>query len=293
VLETTVRTTTQPKRKAQAFDRLIEQFSEPGDRELVERTIPRSLDEGTDDAPAVDERLWHAHVCYARSRDAGLRRLLVEEYQGYAVSLAQRLHRDSEPLEDLVQVAFEGLLVALNRFEPERGVPFIGFATPTILGSLKRHYRDVGWLVRVPRRVHELAAPARRATDDLTAELGRSPSIGETAERLGVDVEDLIVAQEATNARSTTSLDAMVTPGGRPREHLGAVDPNMAHVDDLLALEQALGELPERDRLVIRRYFFDGRSQVEIAAEFGVSQMQVSRWLSSNLRRLRSWIPAG
>jgi RNA polymerase sigma-B factor len=281
-----------PDQGLRAMQRIVDQIGTEEDAEIALRTVPRPVEDALDTTPTVDERLWHAHVTYARTQHAGLRRLLVEEYQGYAISLAQRMHREGEPLEDLVQVAFEGLLVALKRFEPHRGIPFVGFATPTIIGSLKRHYRDTGWLLRVPRRVHELAGPARQATEALTGELGRSPSLDETAERLGVDVEDLIVAQEAMNARATTSIDAITNDDGSPRDRFGALDPGMRSIEDLLTLEQALGELDERDREVVRLYFFEEWSQVDIAAHFGVSQMQVSRWIAASLRRLGSWIPA-
>jgi RNA polymerase sigma-B factor len=283
--------TTATSHRAAELERLLARICEPGDVWLAAATLPAALGEGVGASP-VDPMLWRAHVCYNRTRDAGLRRQLVEEYQGYAVSLARRMHREGEPLEDLIQVAFEGLLVALNRFETTRGIPFVGFATPTIMGALKRHYRDAGWLMRVPRRVHELATPARLAEEALTAELGRAPSLDETAKRLGVDVEDLIVVQEAQTARSMSSIEALSGTDGEARGRFGATDPGIGKVDDRLALKQAFGELGARDREVVRLYFFEERSQVDIASRFGVSQMQVSRWISAIARRMGSWIPA-
>lgn len=263
-------------------------FLQMTDLYVAARTMPRPLHDG--DEAAVDPRVWAAHVCYARTRNPAVRSLLVDEYERYARAIAKRMHREAEPLNDLVQVAFEGLLLALERFEPERGVPFVGFATPTIVGCLKRHYRDSGWLLRVPRRVHELVAPARRASDDLWGELGRQPTSVEVAARLGVDVEDLLLAEEAAHARSTTSLSMPADPDEPGPLEPGVVDAGFARAENSMALQQALEELSEADRELLQLYYVEGRSQCEIAERLGVSQMQVSRLLDSDIRRLRSWL---
>lgn len=260
------------------------------DRRTAEQTIPReSEDVRGATKPSIDESVWLLHVCYQRTHAADLRRLLVEEYEGYARWLARKMHRDGEPLEDLCQVAFEALLISLDRFDVERGCPFIGFASLTIGGALKRHYRDFGWLMRVPRSVHQLAAPSRRITDELTMEFGRVPTLEEVAERMGVDVEALIEAQEAAHARSTSSLDAIFTDeDGVVRDELGHVDPGFGRGDEMIDLCAALEDLDEEDQVLVQQYFFEERTQTELAEEYDVSQMQISRRVRSTTRRLAS-----
>ncbi len=269
----------------------VEGLGEAVDVSRALRTLPRQLQSGGVTS-TVDLDVWVLHVRYARTGHATVRAQLVEEYRGYASALARRLHREGEPLEDLVQVALEALLLALHRFEPERSLPFPAFATPTIVGSLKRHYRDLGWAVRVPRRIHEIAAPAREVADRLTLELGRSPTVAEVATELGVEEDTLLEAQEATHARSVSSLDAPAGEDGTRMDLLGAVDPGMGRAENRVALAQALGELTERDRELLDLYFFEELTQTEIAGRYGVSQMQVSRWLTAAIRRLRSRMPA-
>lgn len=238
---------------------------------------------------AVDEAVWDLHVRYGASRDPELLEALVAEYDRYATSLAVRMHRDRETVEDLEQVAREALVSALQRFEPARGLPFPAYATPTIVGSIRRHYRDRGWAVRVPRRVHETTVAARRAEEHLTATLGRVPQPGEIAAELGISLDQLLEVQDAVHCRSTASLDDVLTDdGSRLATAVGSPDPDLAGAAEHLTLAAALAQLDEREREVVRRYFFDDQSQSEIAEAFGVSQMQVSRWLRSILRRLRS-----
>jgi RNA polymerase sigma-B factor len=271
----------------------LEEVQEQLDLLQAWRSIPRGNDaEDRGRFPGVDVEVWLLHVRYARSRQPAVRAQLVEEYGGYATALARRLHREGEALEDLIQVALEALLIALERFDPARGIPFPAFANPTILGSLKRHYRDLGWSLRVPRRVHELAVPARDVADRLTMELGRSPTVAEVARDLGVEEETLLAAQEATHARSVSSLDAPMGDGERRSDLLGSVDSGLARAENRVALAQALDELTDRDREVLALYFFEDLSQSEIAERYDVSQMQVSRWLTASLRRLRSRMPA-
>ena len=285
---TRIATGTSRRRARQALDRYEGQV----DTLRAWHSVPRGTSASDDRrTPAVDVGIWAEHVRYARSRHPAVRAKLAEEYRGYAVSLARRLHRDGESLDDLTQVAMEALLLALDRFDPERGIPFPAFATPTILGSLKRHYRDHGWSVRVPRRVHEIAVPARKASDRLTHVLGRTPTTAEVAQEVGVDVSTLEAAQEATNARSVSSLDATVGPPERGSAALASDVTDMLRAENRVALAQALRELSGRERDVLGLYFFDELSQSEIGRRYDVSQMQVSRWITAALRRLRDRMP--
>lgn len=256
------------------------------------RTVPRG-DDARDwsSRPGVPIDLWLLHVRYARSGAPEHLDALVSEYEQYALSLARRLRRDREPSDDMDQVARESLVVALKRFDCDRRLPFPAFATPTILGALRRHYRDHGWSIRVPRRVHELAAPAREAADRMAVALGRQPTVDEVAAELGITPEELLEAQEAVNARTPSSLDSAPTPD-RPSPHdlVGGDDRYLLVAEDHVALSQAMEHLTSRDREIIGLYFFDELTQSQIAARYGVSQMQVSRWISSILARLRSRI---
>lgn len=264
------------------------------DRSEAEATIPRGRDRAdTATTPAVDEPVWLLHVRYARAAEPEVLTELVEEYQAYALSLARRLHRHGEPIDDLRQVALESLVASLRRFDPSRGIPFVAYATPTIIGAIKRHYRDQGWAMRVPRAAHDLAGPAREAVDRLTGVLGRPPTTAEVAADLQVSEEDLILAQSATRARAMVSLDApRPGPEGDRAFEVGEVDTSFALAEGRVALEAALGHLGHRDRTVLGLYFFENQTQVQIAERFGVSQMQVSRWISSSLARLRSHMAA-
>ena len=253
----------------------------------------RSIPPPTANQNPIDIDVWVLHVRYARTHSADVRAQLVDAYRGYAASLARRLHREGEPLEDLVQVAMEALLLAIERFDPERRLPFPAFATPTIIGSLKRHYRDLGWSMRVPRRVHEIAAPVRETADRLTVSLGRSPLVSEVATELGLTEEQVLEAQEAAYVRSTASLDAPLGENGSQFEALGANDPGLDLAENRMALIQALGELSDRDRAIVRMSFLEDMTQSEIGEELGVSQMQVSRLLALAVRRLRDrMVPA-
>lgn len=254
------------------------------------RTVPRG-DDARDWSrrPGVPLEVWARHVRYARTGAEADLAALVAEYDQYALSLARRLRRDREPSEDLDQVARESLVVALQRFDCERGLPFPAFATPTILGALRRHYRDHGWSIRVPRKVHELAVPVREAADRLTTELGRSPTTAEVADEVGIDTADLLETRQATAARTPASLDSTPSVDG-PNQHevIGHTDRNLLVAEDQVVLSQAIEHLDGRDRDVIRLYFFEELTQSQIAERYGVSQMQVSRWVSSIVKRLRS-----
>lgn len=238
--------------------------------------------------PAVDPPLWARHVRYARRRDEEALGTLVEHYRPHTEALARSHYRHGEPLEDLTQIAFEGLLVALQRFDPERRRPFLAFARPTITGMIRRHFRDAGWSIRIPRRVHDLAGPIRECRELLTQDLGREPSNGEIADFVGVpeaEIRDVLSAEEV---RRTDSLD-VVDPVTRlqTEQVIGEPDARLSWVENLTALNQALELLSTEDRELLRQYFIEERTQTEIAEELNCSQMQVSRLLASAIRRLR------
>jgi RNA polymerase sigma-B factor len=242
--------------------------------------------------PAMDPSTWYLHTRLAGG-DPTAREELVARYEGHARALARRFYRHREPLEDLVQVALEALLLALDRFDPYRRMPFLGFANPTIVGSLKRYYRDAGWAVRVPRRVHELTRPVREAADLLHQDLGRAPTPAEIAELLGVDEERVIEALDATSVRALASLDAPASAeaSSAVQRGLASSDPMLRGVENRTALLQLVALLEEDDRILLDRYFGQSMSQQQIAELMGVSQMQVSRSLAKVLRRLRSHLP--
>jgi RNA polymerase sigma-B factor len=255
-------------------------------------TNGRRLRGGPIGDPAVDEQIWLIHVRYARSRRVDDRQQLVEHYENHARQLARRFYRNREPLDDLQQVALEGLLLALDRFEPERGMPFLGFANPTIIGCLKRFYRDSGWTVRVPRRVHELSRPLRDAWDALAQDFGRTPTPSELADLLGLETAVVEDALAAETMRTTGSLEGPTPDDGTSVEHaLGAIDRDLERVENRAALQQSLSQRPDTEVELLQLYFEEGLTQSEIAERLGVRQMQVSRRLNRVLRRLRSHLP--
>ncbi|MBO0729785.1 MAG: SigB/SigF/SigG family RNA polymerase sigma factor [Acidimicrobiaceae bacterium] len=228
---------------------------------------------------------------YRGSRSRVARDQIVSAYQGLAYSLAARFAQRGEELEDLNQVALIGLLKAVDRFDPDRGAELTTFATATILGELKRHLRDRGWSVRLPRRIHDLHLRAQQSIDELTQELGRSPTLDEIAARLDASVEEVVEALDAGGLRHNASLEAPLVEGDdQPlTNRLGTRDQLLAEVDGRLWLDPLLARLPERQRQVLNLRFVVGCSQSEIASLVGVSQMQVSRLLARSLAQLRAW----
>jgi RNA polymerase sigma-B factor len=216
---------------------------------------------------------------------------LVEEHLGLARHLARRFSGRGESLEDLTQVAYLALVKAADRYDPERGVEFGAFATPTVLGEIKRHFRDKGWAIRVPRQLQELRIALSAATDELTHELSRSPSVGELAHHLGVSEDDVIAGLECGRAYSTQSLDPLVDPEEDDTALaavIGTGDPGFESVENRQALRPLLADLPERERNLLELRFFQGMTQTQIAAELGISQMHVSRLLTRTLNHLRT-----
>jgi len=205
--------------------------------------------------------------------------------------MAKRYRTAREPHEDLEQVASIGLIKAVDRFDPERGVPFKGFAGPTILGELKRHFRDRVWTVRVPRSVQEGIAEVETATADLEAELQRTPSIGEIAAHLGKDETEVLEVLEANLNRRPVSIDRTMRTdeddSAPAAERIGTEDESYELVEGRLTIEQEMPHLDERERRVIKLRFADDLTQSQIAAEIGCSQMQVSRILRGALGKLR------
>jgi RNA polymerase sigma-B factor len=223
------------------------------------------------------------------SRDRSLRDDLIAEHRPLAARLARRFAFRGEPLEDLEQVAMIALLKAVERFDPDRGVEFTTFATPTILGELKRHFRDTTWMVRVPRRRRELHLAVRAALGPLSQRLGREPDLCDLAHEVGCTEDEVVEALrvgaayqsvrfEAADGRSAPSLEA----------HLGAEDPAFEGAEQRSLLGDLLGRLPARERRVVELRFDDDLTQSQIARIVGVSQMQVSRLLQRSLARMRA-----
>jgi RNA polymerase sigma-B factor len=237
-------------------------------------------------ATTTDEDALFAR--YRRSgRSADLEALVVR-YMPLARSLAGR-YRSGNEREDVLQVAYLGLLKAIERFEPERASGFPAFAVPTILGEVKRHFRDRGWSVRVPRDVQELARRADQATDALTAELGRTPTVAEVAQRCGAGDEQVLEARATITAHYAVSLDTPVreeeadeTLGAR----LATSEDGYARVEDGLDFDHLVATLPPRERAILRLRFGQGLRQREIAEQLGISQMHVSRLIAKSLTAL-------
>jgi RNA polymerase sigma-B factor len=245
-------------------------------------------------APGPNEKLANERQLldrYHRDQDPTVREELVQRFMPLARRLATRYRGDREPLEDLVQVASLGLVKALDRFDPDRGVAFSSYAVPTILGELKRHFRDRGWSVRVPRDLQERIARVERAIAELPGHLGRAPSVNEIADRLEIDPEDVLEAMEAGQAHHAMSLDAHAQTEegeGIPlTERLGGSDPGFATVEYGATVNDVLDTLSERDRMVLHLRFVEDMTQTEIAERVGVSQMHVSRILRSAVQQLR------
>jgi RNA polymerase sigma-B factor len=203
---------------------------------------------------------------------------------------ARRFRNRGEPYEDLVQVGTIGLIKSVDRFDVERGVEFSTYATPTVIGEIKRHFRDKGWAIRVPRRLQELRMQISGASADLTQSLGRSPTPSELAERIGCTVDDVIEGIESSNAYSTLSLDAGDGADDGPAsmlDTLGIDDAGLEHVELRESIKPLLESLPAREKNILMLRFFRNMTQSQIALEVGVSQMHVSRLLGKTLDNLR------
>jgi RNA polymerase sigma-B factor len=218
-----------------------------------------------------------------------LRNRLVRMHIPLVEHLARRFRNRGEPLDDLTQVATIGLIKSVDRFDHERGVEFSTYATPTIVGEIKRHFRDKGWAVRVPRRLQELRLSLTTATGELSQRHGRSPTVHELAEHLGISEEDVLEGLESANAYSTLSLDVPDTDDESPAvaDTLGAEDDALEGVEYRESLKPLLAQLPPREQKILVLRFFRNMTQSQIAAEVGISQMHVSRLLARTLAQLR------
>ncbi|WP_432825349.1 RNA polymerase sigma factor SigF [Dactylosporangium sp. CA-092794] len=222
-----------------------------------------------------------------------VRARLIELYIPLAEYLARRFRNRGEQFDDLVQVANLGLIKSVDGFDPTRGAAFTSYAIPMIVGELKRHFRDKGWDVRVPRRLQELRLEIGKVSGDLAQQLGRSPTVTDLAERLGVSEEEVIEGLDCGQAYRALSLDAPVGDGGDGGANglgdlLGGEDADMANVENREALRPLLAKLPEREQRIIAMRFHGNLTQSQIAAELGISQMHVSRLLAGALRALRA-----
>jgi RNA polymerase sigma-B factor len=225
---------------------------------------------------------------FARRPDPAARDELVRMHLPLAEHLARRFTGRGEPLDDLLQVASLGLVQAIDRFDPDREVQFSTFATVTIVGELKRHFRDRGWSIRVPRNLQEATLLVNRTIGELWQELGRSPTAQDVAERAHLSVDDVLEAMEAAHAYSTSSLEAPVDAEGVAMgDTLGELDPAIEISEEWMSIEPAIRRLPPRERRILVLRFFKGLTQAEIAEQIGISQMHVSRLLSRTLRLLR------
>jgi len=222
-----------------------------------------------------------------------VRARLIELYMPLAESLARRFRNRGEHFDDLVQVANLGLIKSVDGFDPNRGAAFTSYAIPMIVGELKRHFRDKGWDVRVPRRLQELRLEISKISGDLAQDLGRSPTVADLATKLGVSEEDVIEGLDCGQAYRALSLDAPVGDAGDSGANglgdlLGDDDPDIRNVENREALRPLLAKLPEREQKIIAMRFHGNLTQSQIAAELGISQMHVSRLLAGALRSLRA-----
>jgi RNA polymerase sigma-B factor len=227
---------------------------------------------------------WH------EDGDRVAREELAERMLPLARSLARRYAGKGEPLDDLEQVASLGLLKAIDRFDITREVRFATFAVPTIAGELKRHFRDRGWMLRVPRDIQELSARVVRAREALTRELGRSPSVNEVATAVGAGVEQVLEAVRAADAYRMMSLDEPLAEGAGALDAIGGEDDGYELAEQRVLLRRGLDGLGEREREIVRLRYYEGLTQREIARTVGVSQMHVSRLIRRSIDSMRDTI---
>jgi RNA polymerase sigma-B factor len=255
------------------------------ERQATPRTTPQDRARRQRD----DQKLMRRH----QSGDARARNELIERYMPLARSLALRYRRASEPLDDLVQVAAVGLVKAVDRWDADRGLAFSSYAVPTILGELRRYFRDSTWDVRPARDLQELCLAVEEAREELWGELGRSPTVGDLAERLDCSSEEIVEALQATEGRSVRSLDAPVHEedgdSASAGDLLGSEDVEYERVEAGITIERLTGILDDRAREILRLRFQEDLLQSEIAERVGCSQMHVSRIIRSSLERLYAY----
>ena len=241
--------------------------------------------------PKLDDRILLRR--YHEQGDLQAREQLIEQYMSLVRSLARRYSYRGEQLEDLVQIGAIGLIKAIDRFDLDRGVELTTYATPNIIGEIKRHFRDKGWSVRVPRGLQELNVKLSRLIEQLTVQLGRSPTIPELAKAAGVEEEEVLEALESGRAYSSLSLS--VGGGGDdddldPLESIGTVEHQYEVSEDRAVLAPGFRALDERERKILQLRFFEGLTQSQIAQQVGISQMHVSRLIRRSLEKIREAI---
>ncbi|MCW2973280.1 MAG: hypothetical protein JWN72_1553 [Thermoleophilia bacterium] len=246
--------------------------------------------------PTADDKVDHQLLYrYHRDGDLKAREQLIELYLPLVRSLARRYSYRGEQLEDLVQVGCIGLIKAIDRFDIERGVELTTYATPNIIGEIKRHFRDKGWAVRVPRGLQELNVRLSKLIEELTVRLERSPTIAELAKASGATEEEVLEALETGQAYSSVSLSS--GPGGGdddgdldPLESLGSIEENYAITEDRAVLAPGFAALDDRERFILHLRFFEGLTQSQIASRVGISQMHVSRLIRRSLQKIKEAI---
>jgi len=229
---------------------------------------------------------------YQRSHDPQVRDRLILAHMNLVRYLARKFANRGEPLEDLIQVGMIGLINAIDRFDPDRGIRFATYATPTIVGEIRRYFRDRGWAVKVPRRLQELNLAANKAIDDLTQRLDRAPTVSELAQELNISEAEALEAMELGELYELPSLDSDL--GGesdetrsRLADYVGRVDEEIERFERRARLNQALQSLTPRERKIIELRFFDNLSQTQVAKQLNISQMHVSRLQQRALAKLR------
>lgn len=242
------------------------------------------------DRRAATAQLLERAVAAEGDKRRQIEELVVELNVEVARDVARRYRGRGIDLDDLEQVACLGLVKAVRRFEPDKGRDFLSYAVPTIRGEIRRHFRDRGWVVRPPRSIQEMQAAISGAEEALVQELGRSPRPREIAAHLGVDLDSVLEALGASGCFVPSSLDAPLSPGESNElgHQLGAEEFGFEAAEARAALEPILADLTDRERLILERRFAQGRTQAEIGAEIGVTQMQVSRLLTATLAKLRA-----
>jgi len=282
------------------LDKRLAAYDDPG--QVLDR-VPAAPVEGEDYGHADVSDRWpgsrnitvHALLAAADAlpesapERAELRRQAIEDNIPFAQRLARRFRDRGEPVDDLAQVAMVGLVNAVNGYDPSRGCEFGGYATPTIVGEIRRYFRDKGWRIKVPRRLQELRLQVNRARVELSQTLGASPTVSDIARHLGVTEDDVAEAIEIAQLYNPISLSAPAGPESDlgVADPIGDLDPGMEAVENRESVKPLLASLPERERRILTMRFFGDMTQSQIAAELGISQMHVSRLLAQTLVKLR------
>ena len=269
-----------------------------GDDTAAEAALHRGIDDDVVPSGLEHVRARSAELFSVLRDDeasSAVRSMARDDLVSLVEHCARRFRNRGEPFEDLVQVGTIGLIKAVDRFETDRGVEFSTYATPTVIGEIKRHFRDKGWAIRVPRRLQELRMQIGSATGELTQKLGRSPTPRELAEVIGCTVEEIMEGIESSHAYATLSLDATDDNDDGPPAMLatlGVEDANIEHVEVRESIKPLLEGLGEREKRILLLRFFKNMTQSQIAEEIGVSQMHVSRLLTRTLTQLRTSLEA-